>query len=266
MEEGRPSLIKTRSDSVVRSRSRYGPLSRKQLPRDPKAFVNITRSAWGIENGLMQNLLARGLAITASRMPNVALDFLCSDPRRFLLGHFRVGEQANSIALVAAVAPHLDEPGLQRLEAAILSWTRYWPDVELVDRQDVAQREARLRLLKAIPESLLTPTTAAFVRREQAELPEWDQKPYFGGHAGFVKEIPPLTKEQMIAATDEQILKTLGGDRDGDRSKQQWHEDEGGWVRPGGARAAVRTSRVSEGATGTRPAAASQHSHTATPT
>ena len=203
-------------------------------------FVEITRSSWEIENGPIQNLLARGLAAAAPRLPNVALDFLCSDPRRFLLGEYGVGEQANSIALITAVAPYLDEPGLGRLEATILSWTRYRPDVEMTDRHEAAEREARLRLLKAIPEGLLTSTTAAFVRREEAELPDWDRSPYLWGHAGFVKEIPPLTKEQMIAAPDEQILDVLAGDLDGDRAKQRWDEEEGGWERPGGARAAVR--------------------------
>lgn len=212
----------------------------KTAASDPESFVKITRPAWGIENGLIQNLLARGLAAVALRMPEVALDFLCADPRRFFLGHYRIGEQSNSIALITALAPQLGEMGLRRLEGAILSWTRYWPDAELVDRHQAAEREARLRLLKAIPDRLLTPTTAAFVRREEAELPDWDRKPYCGGHAGYVKEIPPLTKEQMTTATDEQILDVLAGDLDGDRSKQQWHEDERGWVRPGGARAAAQ--------------------------
>ena len=144
------------------------------------------------------------------------------------------------MALITAVTPHLDEPGLGRLEATILSWTRYRPNVEIMDRHEATERKAQLRLLKAIPERLLTPATAAFVRREEAEFPDWDQKPYLWGHFGLVKEIPPLTKEQMIAAPDEQILDVLAGDLDGDRAKQRRDEEEGGWVRPGGARAAVR--------------------------
>lgn len=207
---------------------------------DPQAFLEITRSSWEIENRPIQSLLACGLAKAAADLPKAALDFLCSDPRRLHLGTYDAGEQADSVALIKAVGPHLDEPGLRRLESTILSWSLFRPDVELEQMDELPEREARLRLLKAIPERFLTPTTVAFVRREETEIRDWDWEPFRAGRPAMVKEVPPLTKEQMIRTSDEQILDALAADPDGERSGRQWDEHEGVWLRPGGARAVAR--------------------------
>jgi len=206
---------------------------------DEQAFLNITRSAWTCEVRPVQRLLARGLTVAAAKIPEVVMDFFREDRRRFTLGSY-VGElQGDSTALVKAVAPHLDENARKTLENMILSWSQYREDVGVDERRDVYDREARLRLLKAIPSHLLSTETDQLVEREERELPDWDRKRP-GVRSGFVREVPPLSKAEMRTASDEAILQSLDGPQRRDRSASEWNEVEGGWEEPGGAWAATR--------------------------
>lgn len=210
---------------------------------DPNSFLDITRSSRSTENGPVQRILARGFAAIAVQFPEIAFEFLIEDTRRFMLGNFSDEEPSDTTALVAAIASNWSENGRQKLEAAILSWTEYRPGVELEDCQRTWDREARLRLLKAIPENLLSIEVAEFVRKEECDLPEWNRKRR-RSHFGSVREIPPLTKDEMEKASDEQVLESLRGPLHHDRSMAQWKEVDGGWEEPGGAWSA--TSELAE--------------------
>jgi len=207
---------------------------------DAPKFLEVTRGSWSVENMVVQSMVAQGLKFAAQSDSTTGLQFLCGDPRRFNLGNYRFGDQATSISLIEALAPHLTSSDLHTLEQTIIGWSKYWPGQHLSDDQKIWDREARLRLLRAIPESLMTPETSAFAQSEEQELPGWKDGGHGGVRSGFVREIPPLTKEQMLAADDDAIVAALSGPFDGDRGPSEWLEDEGGLVCRGGARAAAR--------------------------
>lgn len=204
---------------------------------DPTAFVKITRASRSIDNQPVQRVLARGFAVIASQHPEWAFDFLIEDQRRFMLEGFSDGE-SETRTLITAIASNWDKTGRKKLEKAILSWTQYRPGIEVEDCQRQWDREARLRLLTAIPERLLSPEVALFVEKEKQELPEWNRQRR-GGRSGFVREVPPLTREEMATAPDEKVLESLRGPQHHDRATAEWKETDDGWEQPGGAWAAT---------------------------
>jgi len=207
--------------------------------RDPNVFVEITRAARAVENMPVQQIIARGFVAAASTMPSLALGFLCEDDRRFMLGSYGTNNQGDSLALISAIAPYLDRVQAQTLESAILNSSQYRRGVAVIEDQREWDREARLRLMHAIPRNLLSDATKSFIDDEERALPNWNDKPE-GVRSGRVRVIPPLTKEQMASASDEEVLKVLRGPQENDRDAREWIEDELGWTQRGGARSAAQ--------------------------
>lgn len=205
---------------------------------EPNAFLDIVRTSYAIENQVIHRVLAIGFVELAAKSPSVALEYLLADSRRFLLGSYRNG-QADSVALVEAVAGAGDETCRRALEDAILSWMPYRSDQEIDEDRDDYFRELRLRLLSAIPEQLLSEATAALVREEKNALPGWDRDVYYV-RSGSVHEIPALSKDQIRLAADDQVLAALRGPAESDRSQQRWIPEKKCWEQPGGARAVTR--------------------------
>lgn len=203
----------------------------------PDEFLQITRSTWEIENGLVQVMLVRGLTEAAASIPGVALDFLSSDARRLSLGCYTRGYEYFSYELINAVSPHLNAHQLQQLESLIRQWSQYRPDAELCDSQVEWDREARLRLLMAIPADRQSPDLAAFIVRELDELPNALRKPArFQG--GFVESIAPMSKDEMRTADDEAIVEAIM--TPGEDDPRKWIDSPDGRKRPGGGDAACQ--------------------------
>ena len=57
---------------------------------------------------------------------------------------------------------------------------------------------------------------------------------------GFVKEVPPLTKEEMATSSDEAVLESLRGPPHLDRADVAQTEVEDGWEQPGGSWSATQ--------------------------
>lgn len=205
----------------------------------PMDFVEVTRHSWSSENAVVHRLLVRGLCLVARENPQIVLQYLSGDRRRFLLGTYEEHEQSDSIKLIHALAPKLSEHERRQLEEMILSWSMYHDGVELSDEQKEWNREARLRLLDSIPSDLLSPRISSLVQSEKASLPNWNQKSG-GVRSGFVRQIPPVSKEEMLTAANEKVLSAICASQEPDRSKVQWTEVEGGWEEPGGPSAAGR--------------------------
>jgi hypothetical protein len=205
---------------------------------EPKAFVGIVKAACPTENQVIHRVLAAGFAELAGQSAGVALEYLLADPRRFLLGSYRNG-QADSAALVEAIAVACDDSSRRALENAIISWAPYRSAQEIDEVRDKYAREWRLRLLAAIPEQLLSETTAALVREEKIALPEWNREVSWI-RSGGIREIPSLSKDQIRTATDDEVLAALRGPTEPDRCKSRWIPEEKCWEQPGGARAVTR--------------------------
>ena len=205
---------------------------------DPYAFLEITRASWQSENAVVQRVLARGLTAAASSIPEQGLEFLCTDNRRLHLGDDR-RDQNDSLELIGAIVPFLTTQQQELLQSTILSSSQYRKEIApLEDDRAIWDREARLRLLKAIPEEYLSAKSAAIMKREEQELPEWNRKPMLG-RSGLVREKLPLSPAEMLTAPDEDLLRMLDAPDVRDRAQTEWIEEEECWERPGGSDAMV---------------------------
>ena len=205
----------------------------------PKEFVEITKQSWSSENAVVHRLIVQGLCLVAREHPQIAMHYLKGDRRRFQVGSYESHEQSDSIALIRAVAPRLNEEERQELEEMILSLSRYRDGVEPSEKQEEWDREVRLRLLDSIPPDLLSGQTCELVRTEKEALPDWDHE-ISHGHCGSVWQVPPISKEEMLTAANDDVVSAISTSEEPDHSNARWIEAEGGWEEPGGAHAAGR--------------------------
>ncbi len=207
--------------------------------RSPEQFVELTRQSWSSENAVVHQFLIRGLCRAVDKNPTIGLAYLAEDRRRFSLGSYESNRQSASMELIVALATHLDQDSRLQLEQLILSWSMYRDGIDLSQEQRNWDREARLCLLSAIPPELLSARAFDVVQAESAALPGWNQKG-ISDHGGFVRQIPPMTKEQMLISTNGDILESLKTCKEPDRSNGMWTRTEDGWEEPGGVIAAGR--------------------------
>ncbi len=196
-------------------------------------FVQITKGSWKSQNAVVHRLIAQGLRLVADRNPRIGLEYLSGDPRRFVLGDTESHRASDSTALVAALAKYLPKTDLPKLIDLIRKWSRYRDNVEIEECQNVWDREARLRLLDAIPPDRRDSELAAFIESEKVALPNWDEK-HIHARSGWVRRIPPITKEAMLAGTDDEIINAINTAPITDAHNRQWVGTEGGWEEPGG--------------------------------
>src|SRR5262249_25582083 len=135
--------------------------------------------------------------------------------------------------------PRLDAPGQQRLEQMILSFSIYRDGIELSDEQREWDREARLRLLTSIPEEQMSAAVSALVHREKPSLPHWNAAALGRSRAGHVREIPPISKDEMAVASSDEVVNAIRAAATAAKSYQQMVPTEGGWERLGGPRSAA---------------------------
>jgi hypothetical protein len=204
---------------------------------DPAAFMQITWTSRSVDNLAVQKLLARGYSIIAQQHPERAFEFLTEDPRRFALRDYPDDCVDDTTNVISAIALNWDENGRHKLEKVILAWSAYRPNSDMYEERCEWDREARLRLLMAIPKDLMSPEISNLVEQEKRDLPHWNRKRRHG-RSGFVREIPPMTRTEMEESADEKVLEALRGPQHHPRSAAEWKEAEGGWEEPGGAWAA----------------------------
>ena len=205
----------------------------------PDIFVEITRQSWSSENAVVHRLIVRGLCLAIRDRPLTGLEYLRGDRRRFAVGTSESHGQSDSQALIAALVPLLSVNERISLEKLILSWSQYRDGVEVIDEQREWDREARLRLLTSIPSHLLSQELSQLIESEKSALPDWDRE-IRSSRSGSVREVPPMSKEAMLTADNEQVLRTISASRDPGREQRTMTEVPGGWEEPGGPSAAGR--------------------------
>lgn len=200
----------------------------------PSAFLDFIRAHAGRDLLLAQRLLARGLVNCASLNPALVLNFLCSDPRRLVLGPYS-DHHRDTRKLIQAVAPHLNPSQLQCLEETLLHWRRYHsaPDDATQTRRDRLRwnREHRLRLLRSLPPEFMSLTTRRLMEQEERAFPDlMDRDIRF---SGFREVRSPISADQMWKASDENILNLfaeLTDEHDWDHPR---HKSRGGAIQAG---------------------------------
>lgn len=173
---------------------------------DPDGFLGFAAGAWASDLMPAHRLLARGLARLAPARPGVVLDYLLGDPRRLALGDYS-DAHADTCRLIASVASHLDDAGLDRLVRAVLGWRRHAdePDDDARSRRETWRwnRECRRRLLAAIPAEHRPPEIARLLEEEGRALgPAREPRSRL-----LVPSVgPTMTTGQMARARDADIL------------------------------------------------------------
>lgn len=195
-------------------------------------FLTITRASWAIDSEMVQIMLARGLAEAAHREPAMGLEFLSTDSRRLALGCFSRGDEFYSCHLITALCDHLSDNRIRDLERLICNWSQYRPKAELCSDQFEWDREARLRLLLAIPEGKRSAELNTFIESEVGELPNAMRvRRRIGG--GFIQRLSPMSKEEMRVAGDDELVKALTTPPADDRPR--WYDNpDGELIEPGG--------------------------------
>jgi len=197
-------------------------------------FLAFMRENEQVDFLVVQRLLAKGMVHIVGSYPDVALEFLCSDPRRLVLGSHSDNHR-NTKDLIRSLAPHLDEGQFLRLEQALLNWNRYsrFPDDDAKTRLDRIgwNREHRLRLLKALPRERMSYICRRKVEEEERAFPDlkdWDtccsEMSWIGS---------PVSAEQMAAGGDEDVLNLfseLTDEHDWDHPRQSM---QGGAIQAG---------------------------------
>ncbi len=195
--------------------------------KEPDLFLRFFHENIDSPYMAVHRLLCAGLLKLAASHPDMILDYLTSDPRRFVVGDSFDCHKV-SRRLITAVVPHLDEKGRRKLENAVINWNRYYredPSWLPEDRfkRNKWNREHRLRLLRSFPEEFLSEEMKQLRDQEERALPDvsdWDSKIGGGGWVGS-----PMSHEQMAKAKDEHVLnlfEELDDSTEWDHPRRRW--------------------------------------------
>jgi hypothetical protein len=198
-------------------------------------FTRITKESWVSQSAVVHQLLIHGLIVAVRVRPSLGLEYLSEDRRRFSLGSSENHNQSDSIQLIKELAPRLSSEELATLVNLILSFTQFRDEVVPIEDQNKWDRETRLRLLDAIPANLLGSGLLEFIDREKTALPDWNEQ-ISRSKSGWIKKIPPITKESMLAAPNDDILAAVDAAPSERHDRSTWVEVDGGWEEPGGPR------------------------------
>ena len=175
---------------------------------DPAGFMDFVESNPSSQLLVAERLLAKGVEECVAAFPTRALAYIQGDLRRFALGPYS-NVHKESVALIRAISPHLDDVQLTSLAGTILGWERYKATPGKEDAETRRQRlrwarQHRLRLLRGLPKERLTPELARQLEEEERAFPDLgDQDVYFSG-AQWIGS--PVTAGQMARSRDEDIL------------------------------------------------------------
>lgn len=202
---------------------------------DPAGYLDFVAAHAGSDLLLVHRLLAIGLVRVANHSPQRVIDYLFADPRRLVLGPY-TDVHKESIALIEAICPLLDEPSLARLEATLRDW-RYYNDTAQVDEAGIRHqrlhwaRQHRLRLLRALPAAQRSPALQRLVEEEERAFPDLTDKDV---HFSGVQCIgSPVSAEQMDRGTDADVLNLFNELTDESAWDHPRHRMRGGAIQAG---------------------------------
>lgn len=190
---------------------------------EPKSFLEFVSINTNSELLLVHRLLAIGLTRCAEHSVAFICDYLCSDPRRLVLGPF-TDIHKESVALIKTIGPLLDASTYEHLEQTLRDFNYYNSTAEQFDadfrqKQLKWAREHRLRLLRALPENRLNLDLKRLIEEEERAFPKLNDK---DAHFFGIQSIEsPLSVQQMQLATDADILNLFNE-----------LTDEAGWDHP----------------------------------
>lgn len=176
--------------------------------KEPATYCRFITDYLDVDLLPIQRLLVMGLSECVESYPDFALEYICSDQRRLVLGPYSDHHQ-ESRALISALVPHLDNGQLARLEEAITGWQYYkghFPDDDASIRLRRLRtcRQHRYRLLRSIPDEKLSAKGRQLLGEEERAFPKTDDQDIrFTGMSCIGS---PVRTEQMVKAPVADIL------------------------------------------------------------
>lgn len=202
---------------------------------NPDGFLEFVSSNEHSELLLVHRLLAVGLVRCAAHSPQRVFDYLRGDPRRLLLGPYS-DVHKESVALIEAVCPLLDNASYLEMEEYLYSW-RYYNDAVQEDDAGIRQkrhqwaRQHRLRLLRGLPADRRSPALQRLVNEEERAFPGLTGKDDFFSGAQWIGS--PVSANQMDRAADADVLKLFDELTDDSAWDHPRHRMKGGAIQAG---------------------------------
>lgn len=175
---------------------------------DPNNFLEFVAENEHSDLLLVHRLLALGLVRCAVHSPQHIFDYLRGDPRRLVLGPYS-DVHKESVALLEAVCPQLNDPDYTVIEEIIRSHRHYNKEAQQDDADTRHKRiqwarQHRLRLLRGLPTARRSPATQRLIDEEERAFPGLtDKDVHFHGLRAIES---PVSASQMDRATDADIL------------------------------------------------------------
>lgn len=202
---------------------------------DPESFLEFVTANAQSELLFVHRLLAQGLIPVATHSPQQVFNYLCGDPRRFVLGPY-TDVHKESVALIAGVCSLLDEQSYAKLESILRNWNYYSEAAQQDDagtrqRRQQWGRQHRLRLLRALPEGRRSAELKRLVCEEERAFPGITDKDV--NFSGFKWIASPVSAQQMDRATDADILNLFNELTDDVAWDHPRHTMKGGAIKAG---------------------------------
>lgn len=203
---------------------------------DVVGYLDFADTQAGCDLLFVHRLLSGGRVCAANDCPLRVFNYLVADPRRLVLGPYS-DLHKESIALIKAVSPLLDEASFACLEATLLDWHFYKDTAQADDDTSVRQRrllsarQHRLRLLRALPIARRSPSMQRLVEQEERAFPG------LNGHDVYFSGVQcvgsPVSAEQMDKATDADVLNLFNELTDESAWDHPRHSMKGGAIQAG---------------------------------
>lgn len=172
-------------------------------------FLDFADAQDGSDLLLLHRLAAVGRLAAAKHFPLRVFRYLAADSRRLVLGPY-LDVHKESVALIEAVSPLLDEGTFQSLEAMAIAWQYYKHEADAEGDASVRQRrmrsgrQHRLRLLRAIPLARRSAAVQRLVGEEERAFPGLASSDVSFMRGGWIGS--PISAEQMDKATEADVL------------------------------------------------------------
>lgn len=182
------------------------------VTRDPEEFVLATAAWRTSEVDIVHSLLARAWEIIGEDRPDLLVDYLLEDYRRFRLGDSTGdAKHLESGRLIRSVCASGVSSQIERLFDAIAGWTEPRPDwygdtPERKRQWGQRLREERLQLMTAFPTAALDDRRRRMVDEEARALGDaFVEEADHGRFRGLREVTSPMSADAMLAATDIQV-------------------------------------------------------------
>ena len=175
--------------------------------QSPDEFLDFLKHRRDSDLKPIHMVMAQGLEKIVGERPSECVDYLLGDSRRLALGPFDHTHR-DSLALISALYPHLDEASRANIDEAILTFTyskKSRPSFDKATRLKRLRwnRQHRLRLLRVIPRDLMSSRTRQHYEELERAYPHTMDKD-METTGGFVGS--PMSAEQMNRARDDAII------------------------------------------------------------